>query len=93
MQSQELDLILVALSNSGLPQGCPLPAPQWLWELLVRAGSGAQCGKSQDPLLWRGASSCHSEQRDEAGLGLPFLIQEGYPQVRPFQAGLLTELC
>lgn len=45
-----------------------------------------QRGNSQQLLLWRGASSCHSGQRDEAGLGLPFLIQEGYPHFRPFHA-------
>lgn len=95
MQSRELDLILVVLSNSGysrIAPGLPSPCSQWLWELLLRAGSGAQCGNSQDPLLWTGASSCHSGQRDEAGLGLPLLIQEGYPHVRP-SARLLTELC
>lgn len=87
MQSQELDWILVVLSNWGYSRIVPRAALSLLpqQELLLRAGSK----HILDPLLWGGASSCHSGQRDEAGLGLPFLMQEGYPLVRP----LLTELC
>lgn len=94
VQSQELDLILVVLSSSGYSGIFPPRAALSLLPTLLPSCCRNCCsrlaqeqrGNSQQLLLWRGASSCHSGQRDEAGLGLPFLIQEGYPHFRPFHA-------
>lgn len=71
----------------GLPPGLlsPCSPSRNCCSGLAQSTSWAQPGS---PALGR-SLSCHSGQRDEAGLGLPFLIHQGYPHVRP----LLTELC
>lgn len=90
VQSQELAWILVLLSHWGYSRIAPgLLSPcspsRNCWSGLAQSTSWAQPGC---PALGR-SLSCHSGQRDEAGLGLPFLIHLGYPHVRP----LLAELC